>query len=99
MAAKKRMKNAVPPKSPKCDLPTQDNIKFGTVAGDTAAFLAISNASILCVTELKKLDATGDGWTAKTSIPLARTSIANDAANCDTNALVAPYMIANGLGK
>jgi len=34
----------------------------------------------------------------KTSIPLARTSTARDAANCDTKALVAPYITAKGLG-
>ena len=68
---------------------SHNNIFPGTDAGDTAAFCAISNDSNLC-TLSKKLEATGEGCTAKTSIPTLRTSIANDAANWETNALVAP---------
>ena len=43
-----------------------------TEEGATAAFFAISKESNLC-TLSKKFEATGEGWTANTSIPIART--------------------------
>jgi hypothetical protein len=65
--------------------------------GDTADFLAISRESSLCALS-KKLEATGDGCTATTSMPMGRTSTAREAANWVTKLLVAPYITAKGLG-
>ena len=42
--------------------------------------------------------ATGDGCTAHTSIPLLCTSMCSEHASWETNALVAAYDAANGVG-